>query len=282
MFLTGQASNPLIASFAKQAAGVDLTYATWALGAVVPGIIALLLTPLVVYYASPPELTKTPAAAQFAQAELARLGPMTRPERLMLVVFALITILWSTTALHGIEYALVALLAVVALLMTGVLEWDDVLSDKTAWDVFIWYGGIYQLARALAESGVTELFAKGVAGLIAGMPWIAALAVLLVIYFYAHYGFASITAHASAMFMPFLAVLIAAGAPRMVSVLVLAYLTNLTASLTHYGTTSTPIYYGAGYLSQASWWRVGFLVSLPNIMIWTLVGMAWWKVLGWW
>jgi divalent anion:Na+ symporter, DASS family len=282
MFLTGQASNPLIASFAKQAAGVELNYATWALGAVVPGVIALLLTPLVVYYASPPELTKTPAAAQFAQAELSRLGPMTRPERLMLVVFALITILWSTTALHGIEYALVALLAVVALLMTGVLEWDDVLSDKTAWDVFIWYGGIYQLARALAESGVTELFAKGVAGLIAGMPWVAALAVLLVIYFYAHYGFASITAHASAMFMPFLAVLIAAGAPTMVAVLLLAYLTNLTASLTHYGTTSTPIYYGAGYLTQASWWRVGFLVSLPNIAIWTLVGMAWWKVLGWW
>jgi len=282
MFLTGQASNPLIASFAKQAAGVELSYATWALGAVVPGVIALLLTPLVVYYASPPELTKTPAAAQFAQAELSRLGPMTRPERLMLVVFALITILWSTTALHGIEYALVALLAVVALLMTGVLEWDDVLSDKTAWDVFIWYGGIYQLARALAESGVTELFAKGVAGVIAGMPWVAALAVLLVIYFYAHYGFASITAHASAMFMPFLAVLIAAGAPTMVAVLLLAYMTNLTASLTHYGTTSTPIYYGAGYLTQASWWRVGFLVSLPNIVIWTLVGMAWWKVLGWW
>ena len=68
----------------------------------------------------------------------------------------------------------------------------------------------------------------------------------------------------------------------MVAVLVLAYLTNLTASLTHYGTTSTPIYYGAGYLTQSNWWRVGFLVSLPNIVIWTLVGMAWWKVLGWW
>ena len=40
MFLTGQASNPLIASFAKQAAGVELNYATWALGAVVPGVIA--------------------------------------------------------------------------------------------------------------------------------------------------------------------------------------------------------------------------------------------------
>ena len=282
MFLTGQASNPLIASFARQSAGVNLDYATWALGAVVPGIIALVLTPLVVYYTSPPELKATPAAAAFAQSELARLGPMTRHERLMLAVFFLITLLWSTTSWHGIEYALVALLAVVALLMTGVLEWDDVVSDRTAWDVFIWYGGIYQLARALAESGVTELFATVVAGVIGGLPWLTALAVLVLIYFYAHYGFASITAHASAMFMPFLAVLMAAGAPTMVSVLLLAYLTNLTASLTHYGTTSTPIYYGAGYLTQASWWRIGFLVSLPNLVIWSIVGMIWWKVLGWW
>ena len=50
----------------------------------------------------------------------------------------------------------------------------------------------------------------------------------------------------------------------MVSVLMLAYLSNLTASLTHYGTTSTPIYYGAGYLTQASWWRVGFLCRFPT------------------
>ena len=129
-------------------------------------------------------------------------------------------------------------------------------------------------------AGVLHLGEIG--GLLGDMPWVAALVVLLLIYFYAHYAFASITAHASAMFMPFLAVLIAAGAPTVAAVLVLAYLTNLTASLTHYGTTSTPIYYGAGYLSQASWWRVGFLVSLPNIVIWTIIGMAWWKLLGWW
>ena len=51
------------ASFARQSAGVNLDYATWALGAVVPGIIALVLTPLVVYYTSPPELKATTAAA---------------------------------------------------------------------------------------------------------------------------------------------------------------------------------------------------------------------------
>jgi DASS family divalent anion:Na+ symporter len=162
-----------------------------------------------------------------------------------------------------------------------VLDWDDVLSDRVAWDVFIWYGGIYQLASALAATGIAKVFTQAAHAHITG-PWGVTLAVLLIIYFYAHYGFASITAHASAMFPTFVLMLTATGTPAIVAVLTLAYLSNLAASLTHYGTTSTPMYFGAGYLTQAQWWRVGFLVSLSNLAIWTLVGMAWWKVLGWW
>ena len=39
MFLTGQASNVIIAKFALSASGVELTYATWLLGSIVPGIV---------------------------------------------------------------------------------------------------------------------------------------------------------------------------------------------------------------------------------------------------
>jgi DASS family divalent anion:Na+ symporter len=108
------------------------------------------------------------------------------------------------------------------------------------------------------------------------------LAVLLLIYFYAHYGFASITAHVTAMYTPFLLVVLAAGAPISVAVLSLAFFSNLSASLTHYGTTPAPIYFGADYVKQRTWWSLGFLVSIPNMLIWLLAGAAWWKILGWW
>ena len=105
---------------------------------------------------------------------------------------------------------------------------------------------------------------------------------LLLVYFYAHYGFASITAHATAMYIPFLVVMIAAGAPPMLAVLSLAYFSNLDASLTHYGTTPAPIYFGARYVTQREWWKYGFIVSLATIAIWSIVGVGWWKLLGWW
>lgn len=282
MFLTGQASNALIAAFALQTAGIELTYQGWFVGAIVPGIVGLLAVGLLLYRVAPPEVKHTPAAAELAAAELARMGPMARSEKLMLLVFGLVASLWMTTALHGIHYSAVALLGISVLLVSGVLTWEDALTERGAWDVFVWYGGLVQMAGALGETGITQRFAEAAAGFTTGFPWWGALAVLLLIYFYAHYGFASITAHATAMYIPFLAVIIAAGAPAGLAVLLLAYCSNLMACLTHYGTTPAPIYFGAGYLSQAAWWRLGFLVSLVSLLVWTTVGVVWWKVLGLW
>ncbi len=115
-----------------------------------------------------------------------------------------------------------------------------------------------------------------------GMIWTFALAILVLIYFYSHYFFASITAHVLAMFVPFLVVTIAVGAPVGLTVLLLAYFSNLNAGLTHYGTTPAPIYFGTGYVKQKTWWTIGLLTSLVNILIWSIVGLIWWKILGWW
>jgi DASS family divalent anion:Na+ symporter len=282
MFLTGQASNVLIAKFAQQVTGIQLTYAGWALAAVVPGLVSLVVVPLVLYRIFPPEIKHTPAAAEFAAEELKQLGRMKSGEKLMLLVFALVASLWMTSALHGINYAAVALLGICVLLLFGVLNWQDVISERGAWDVFIWYGGLVRMAEALGETGITKRFAETAASFTVGWSWWAALAVLLLVYFYAHYGFASITAHATAMYTPFLVVILAAGAPPYLAVLSLAYFSNLDASLTHFGTTPGPIYFGAGYVKQKTWWKLGLITSFMTIAIWVILGFTWWRVLKLW
>ncbi|HEX6133768.1 MAG TPA: DASS family sodium-coupled anion symporter [Longimicrobiales bacterium] len=282
MFLTGQASNPLIAAFAAQSIGIEITYLRWALGAIVPGLVSLALVPLILYRLYPPEVRRTPDAAEYADRELTQLGRLSRSELFMLATFLLVFVLWLTVRFHGIDYTVVALIGLAALLITGTLTWEDVVRERAAWDVFIWYGGLVQLARLLGETGITRWFADSTAGVLDSFSWPLALAVLLLVYFYAHYAFASITAHATAMYLPFLAVAIVAGAPPLLAALLLAYFSNLCASLTHYGTTPAPIYFGADYVSQRKWWKIGFTVSLAHLIIWSVAGLIWWKVLGWW
>ena len=282
MFLTGQASNPLIAKFAQEVTGIEITYARWAIAAIVPGLVSLLLVPLVIYKIFPPEIKHTPAASEFAAKELETMGPLKWSELVMLIVFGLVAVLWMTTRFHGIHYAVVAVLGISLLLISRVLNWDDLINERAAWGVFIWYGGLLRLAEALGQTGITKKFADSAAGFTLGWKWGLALAALLLIYFYAHYAFASITAHATAMYTPFLVVILAAGTPPYLAVLSLAFFSNLGAALTHYGTTPAPIYFGADYLKQRTWWWIGLIASFVTIAVWSILGFTWWKVLRLW
>jgi len=282
-FLTGQAGNLLIQRFARQQGGIDLNYQTWLLGAIAPSLVCLTITPLLLYRLFPPEVTYTPDAAKFARMELEKMGRMTWREKVMLLVFAIVALMWATTnRLHGVDYSVVAMAGVCLLLLTKVICWEEALAERAAWDVFIWYGGMVRMAEALGESGITKKFAESSAGFTSGWKWWAALGLLLLIYFYAHYAFASISAHALAMYTPFLIVVTLAGAPPFLAAALLAYFSNLSAGLTHYGTTPGPIYFGADYVSQQKWWQLGLIASVANILIWSSVGLVWWKILGWW
>ena len=213
-FLTGQAGNLLIQRFARQQGGIDLNYQTWLLGAIAPSLVCLTITPLLLYRLFPPEVTYTPDAAKFARSELEKMGRMTWREKVMLCVFAFVAVMWATTnRLHGVDYSVVAMVGICLLLLTNVISWEDALAERAAWDVFIWYGGMVRMAEALGESGITKKFAESAAGFTSGWEWWAALGLLSLIYFYAHYGFASISAHALAMYTPFLIVVTLAGAP---------------------------------------------------------------------
>jgi DASS family divalent anion:Na+ symporter len=84
------------------------------------------------------------------------------------------------------------------------------------------------------------------------------------------------------MYIPFVLVTLAAGTPPAVAALSFAYLSNLDAALTHYGSTPAPIYFGAGYVTQRTWWGIGLAVAVANLLIWLTLGPIWWKLLGWW
>jgi DASS family divalent anion:Na+ symporter len=145
----------------------------------------------------------------------------------------------------------------------------------------LWFGGLIAMADWLARLGLTGWFAGAVASRVHG-EWWWILAVLALVYFYSHYGFASMTAHVTAMYAPFLGVAAAAGAPPPLAALVLAFLSNLNASLTHYSTGPAPIFFGAGYVDQATWWKLGFAVSVVNLAIWCGVAPPYWKLIGIW
>ncbi len=282
MFLTGQASNPMAADLARTVAHVNVTWAGWLAAGIVPGAVSILVVPWLILRLSPPKIRQTPEAAEFARRELLAMGPVSAAQKILLGVFIGTCLLWITSRVHGLGITEVALLGACCLFLSGILTWDDAVSERAAWDVFIWYGGLVRLGEALQEFGITRVFATQLGDYFQKLGWVPLLAVALAIYFYAHYAFASITTHILSMYPAFVALLLLRGAPPGLVVYGFATLSNLSAGLTHYGTTPSPMFYAHGYVSFRDWWRTGLLVSLVNLAIWCSIGFLWWKVIGYW
>ncbi len=281
MFLTAMAANPLAAELAAQQ-GVTITWAGWAVAAIVPGVLSLLLVPLLIYRLYPPEVTHTPEAPEFARERLREMGPMTRDERVLVAVFVFLLGFWIVGGELGVNATATAMAGVAAMLATGALAWQDILEERKGWDTLIWFAVLVMMASQLGTLGLVGWFSDRVSGVLGEGHWLPAFLALCLIYFYVHYFFASNTAHVSAMYAPFLAVALAVGTPPVLAALVLAFFSNLFASLTHYGTAAAPILFGSGNVDIGTWWRLGALISVVNIIIWLGAGSLWWRLLGLW
>ena len=73
---------------------LQISWGGWALAAGLPGIIMLLVTPLVIYTMYPPEIKKVDNKT-IAKAGLAELGPMKIREKMLLGVFVLALLGWN-------------------------------------------------------------------------------------------------------------------------------------------------------------------------------------------
>ena len=76
---------------------IQLSWTTWAVAMFIPGMLCLLLMPLVIYLIYPPDVKVTPDAKKFAKDNLTEMGQVSLQEKIMLGVFALMLTLWAYT-----------------------------------------------------------------------------------------------------------------------------------------------------------------------------------------
>jgi len=281
LFLTAMLANPLMAELAKTIAGVEIDWLTWALAASVPGCLSLLVMPLIVYWFYPPELKSTTEAPKLAQEKLRSMGKLTQQECSMIGIFFLLLTLWVFgQQLWGLESVTSGLIGVFLLLISGVLTWSDVVQEEKTWNIFIWFSILLMMATFLSEFGLFDWVTNELGSAINNFNLQLAFVYLIIVYFYSGYFFVSKAALANTTYPAFLSVAISIGMSPTYAALLLAFLINLSGCLTHYATPEAPIYYGAGYVDATTWCRLGFILSLAYLFIWTIIGGCWWQMLG--
>lgn len=292
MFVTATAPNPLVVEYVNKVAGTDfhVTWGSWAVSMLLPGLAAMFLMPLIIYLIAPPEIKVTPDAKILAKTQLREMGPLKMEEKVMLGIFALLLVLWADipALLFGPAFLLnpttTAFIGLFLLIITGILSWDDVLAQKSAWDTLIWFGALIMMADLLNKHGIIDWFSNGFQTWLVGMNLgsYAVFTILILTFTLSHYFFASTTAHVSAMFLAFLTVGVKIIDPTLVVPFFLMMMASscIMMTLTHYATGTSPVIFGSGFVTLGEWWKVGLIMCIANLLIFAVVGAIWWKVLG--
>lgn len=282
LFLTAMAPNAFALQLMEPILHVKFDWGQWFFAASIPGLLCLLLTPLVVYLICPPELKQLDNKA-IAKKGLEELGPMTVREKTLLGLFILAVVSWALGKHIGLQEASTTAISIMALLVIfTVVSWDDLLKNKGAWNTLIWYGGILGLSSVLKKAHffdwLSQFLGEKLAFLGTDHGTLAAV-VILFMSVAIRYLFAAGGAYIAAMVPVFSAVGLAAGADPTLLALGLLFSNCYGGALTHYGSGPAPVIYGAGYNDIKSWWIVGAVFAFGNLLIHVTIGFAWWKAL---
>ncbi len=275
MFLTGLAPNLLALDLVKKTANIQISWTAWLVGFLPVGALLVLSVPLLVYWIYPPEIKESWEVPVWVGGELEKMGKISLREVEMALLALLALGLWIFGGAF-VDATTVALVVIGLMVVLGVVSWDDVLENRAAWNVLVWFATLVTLADGLNKVGFVGWFAKKAAAPLAGLPPTAVMVLLVVLFFAIHYFFASLTAHATAT----LPVILAAGAavPGLdlrTFALLLCFSLGIMGILTPYATGPSPVYYGSGFVPRRDFWRLGLVFGLIYLAALLAVGVPW-------
>jgi len=283
IFLTGAAQNYFVLKLAA-GVGVDVPspFKTWFVAGVGPGLASFILAPLLAYYLLAPEDKKTPDAPRDARARLEQMGPASDEEKVFGSVILGMVAMWATASSTGIPPVVTAVCGLALLIVTGVITWDDCAKNHKAWGTFVSFASLVGLAAMLNNLGIVKWLASTITAKItgAGLSTVPAFFVILLSYWVVHYLFASQVAHVSALYQPFLLMLVQTGTPGVPAALALAFASNLFMTMTPYASAQSAVMMGGQYITVGEWYKAGFAYFIFYVVVWISVGALWWRTIG--
>ena len=257
MFLTAMAANPLMSEGIKNILGIDFNWSTWALGAILPGIVSLALLPLLIYTIQKPKISSPINSKHIVVEEIQKIGKTSYSEKIIGAILIFLFLLWTSKSFHGIGTTEVAWLGVLLMLILKAEKWKNVLNNQIAWDTFIWLGGLLSLSVLMAKYGIIEWLVSNIKNISISSNELIVLLIIAMLYFYSMYLFSMLTAHITAIAFPLMATALYFHANPLITACLFAYFSCLCGCLTNYSTGPIIVYFGLGYVDNKKWYKTG-------------------------
>lgn len=292
MTLIGTPPNLVFAGVVSETFNQTITFAQWMFYAVPIGVIGLIFVYVyITRFRIPPRIDTLPGGIDVIDAELERLGPMSREEKIVLAVFSATAVAWIsrsyviTPVLPAVGDSTVAIFG--ALLMfvipardddgsfTFLLDWTTGLNIP--WGIILLFGGGLSIAAGFQESGLADWIGSLLSGL-SGVPIalligvIAVLGVLLT----------EVTSNtaSTAILMPVLAALAVGLSIHPYAAMVAGLTAIAFAVMLPVATPPNAVVFGTGYITMPQMVRAGIGINIFGVIV-TLIATLVWLPLVW-
>lgn len=288
--LVGSPPNPLAASYINSFLGTEFSFMSW-----IPfGFpVVLIMLPIIwrwilFRFKIPKDIEEIQDLKHVSLKEYLKLGPMSRQQKLVVIIFGSVIVLWLTEGLpdfvseligwagHGISSSIVALIGGLALLVLGLLDEKDV-SSKISWSSLLILGSGIALGGAMIDTGLSTFLAYQMGGLgmlpsflIIVMIGIVAVLVTMV---------ASNTGAAVILIPIAIPLAVELGINPLLITMVIAIAVSMDFALPT-GTPPSTIAYSTGKVDMREMVSTGLVVDLIAVLVLTILVVWLWVFFG--
>jgi sodium-dependent dicarboxylate transporter 2/3/5 len=285
--IIGTPLNLVLVGAINETFGQSISFAQWMLYGVPIAVLGIAI--IWVYITKlfiPPRMDALPGGMRVINEELDALGPMTREEQLVLVVFAATAVGWLSRSfvleplIPGIDDSIIAIVGALALFLipgreadgsfTFLLDWETAVGIP--WGIILLFGGGLAIAAGFQESGLAE-WLGGLLGGLAGVSIVLVLAVVVGLTIF----MTELTSNTAttAVLMPIMASVATGLSIHPYGVMIGAATAASFAFMLPVATPPNAVVFGSGYITMPQMAKAGFGLNIIGGVLVILLALSW-------
>ncbi len=289
--LIGTPPNAIMVGYLSDNHGIDIGFGQWmVVGVPLAALFLLIAWVVLAFLIYPPGIRELPGGRELVRGQLREMGPMSRGEWTVLVVFVMAALSWVTIPLlanvypwlERIDDAGIAMAVAVVLFLIPVdarngvpaLDWESAV--QLPWGVLLLFGGGLSLSAQFGETGLSDWIGEQV-GLLGGVPaWVLILVVAAMVLLLTELTSNTATAN---IFIPVMAGVALGLGLDVMTLVVPAALAASMAFMLPVATPPNAIVFGTGHIRIGQMVKAGGVLNiiaaaLILVVMYSLAGVA--------
>jgi sodium-dependent dicarboxylate transporter 2/3/5 len=276
--IIGTPTTAVLVGFMSETYGFEISFAQWMMVGLPLALIGLPITHVVLTRVTyPVRLKELIGGKALIDAELRKLGRITRPEQMVAVIFTGVALLWITRPfmaayIPGLSDTGIAMFGAVLLFLIPVdwrrglflLDWQS--AERIPWGVLLLFGGGLSLAAAISSTGLATWIGNSLSGI---STWPIVLTILLVVILIILLTELTSNTATAAAFLPVVASVAIGIGQNPLMLAVPAVLAASCAFMLPVATPPNAVVYGSGFLTIPQMVRAGSVLNILFVLLLT-------------